>query len=163
MNGGARFRPFSGYQPLGAFWLILGSLLAPLWSTLGSFWHPFGSMLGPFGSILGPFGSTLRPFGSILDPFWAILHPWPLSWTVLGYIPGFWRRNPQKHSEIDPGIQFLTNCRLQTVFPRPGGGTIAAGNRIRPRAGGNRKALTLGTGCFLSALHLCTSPCTSPW
>ena len=38
----------------------------------------------------------------------------------------------KKHSCIDPGIKFLANFRMQTIFPRPGGGTIAAGNRDQP-------------------------------
>ena len=38
----------------------------------------------------------------------------------------------KKYTCIDLASNFLQIFRMQIIFPRPGGGTIAAGNRDRP-------------------------------
>ena len=128
-------RAFRRHDIWGLFWAPLGALLAPCWTL----WAPLRVLSGPFWTLFGSF--CIR---------------WALSWSVLGYIPVFWRRNPRKHSEMILAIKFLTNFRLQTVFPRPGGGTIAAGNRDSPPGRRHPEGvLTFCTGCTLSAHHLC--------
>ena len=79
LAGGVLFRPFSGYRPLGAFWLIFGWFWAPFWHPFGPFflhvalcWFHFGSFWQHFGSFLLNFGSCwsiLDPLGWILDRF----------------------------------------------------------------------------------------------
>ena len=100
--------------------------------TLGrilvDFWLPFGTPLVPFGLLLASFGALLAPFWTLLAPLWALPAPfwtlfgsfctlWALSWGVLGNIPGFWRRNPQKRSEIDPGHQISYKFSLANCLP----------------------------------------------
>ena len=81
--------------------------------VLDTFWLHFG----PFWLHFGPFLGHFAAFGLYLGAFWA-------TFLVFG---AEIRKNTMKFTL---GIKFLTNFRLQTVFPRPGGGTIAAGNRI---------------------------------
>ena len=89
---------------------------------------PFWLILGPFWCHLGPDLAYFAPSGVSF-------------WLVLGEIQFLRQKFVKKHSCIDPGIKFLANFRMQTIFPRPGGGTIAAGNRdsppgrLRPTAG----------------------------
>ena len=80
---------------------------------------PFWLILGPFWCHLGPDLAYFAPSGVSF-------------WLVLGEIQFLRQKFVKKHSCIDPGIKFLANFRMQTIFPRPGGGTIAAGNRDRP-------------------------------
>ena len=86
----------------------IGTLLAPFWIILGPLWFHLGPDLGYFA----PSGVSF--------------------WFVLGEIQFLRQKFVKKHSCIDPGIKFLANFRMQTIFPRPGGGTIAAGNRDQP-------------------------------
>ena len=102
----------------------------------------FGGPLGPFVLILAPFWLILGPFWSHLGPDLGYFAPSEVSfWFVLGEIQFLRQKFIKKHSCIDPGIKFLANFRMQTIFPGPGGGTIAAGNRdsppgrVRPTAG----------------------------
>ena len=92
----------------------------------------FERPLGPFVLILAPFWLILGPFWCHLGPDLAYFAPSGVSfWLVLGEIQFLRQKFVKKHSCIDPGIKFLANFRMQTIFPRPGGGTIAAGNRDR--------------------------------
>ena len=93
----------------------------------------FDRPLAPFVLILAPFWLILGPFWSHLGPDLGYFAPSGVSfWLVLGEIQFLRQKFVKKHSCIDPGIKFLANFRMQTIFPRPGGGTIAAGNRDRP-------------------------------
>ena len=105
------------------------------------------------------------PFWLILEPFWchsgpdlAYFAPSGVSfWLVLGEIQFLRQKFVKKHSCIDPGIKFLANFRMQTIFPRPGGGTIAAGNRDSPPgrlAAHRRGVLALEVSAlYLSSMH----------
>ena len=102
----------------------------------------FGTALAPSGFILVPFWLKLGPFWCHVGPHLGYFAPSGVSfWLVLGEIQFLRQKFVKKHSCIDPGIKFLANFRMQTIFPRPGGGTIAAGNRdsppgrVRPTAG----------------------------
>ena len=96
------------------------------------------------------------PFWLILGPFWCHLGPdlaYFVSsgvsfWLVLGEIQFLRQKFVKKHSCIDPGIKFLANYRMQTIFPRPGGGTIAAGNRDSP-PGRLRPVGSVGVGSWM--------------
>ena len=81
--------------------------MAPFWLILGPVWSNLGADLGYFV----PSGVS--------------------SWFVWGEIQFLKQKFVKKHCCIDPGIRFLAYFRMQTIFPRPGGGTIAAGNRDR--------------------------------
>ena len=62
-------------------------------------------------------------------------------WLVLGEIQILRQYFAKKYTCIDLASNFLQIFRMQIIFPRPGGGTIAAGNRdsppgrLRPTAG----------------------------
>ena len=87
---------------------------------------PFWLILGPFWCHLGPDLAYFAPSGVSF-------------WLVLGEIQFLRQKFVKKHSCIDPGIKFLANFRMQTIFPRPGGGTIAAGNRDQHKRQGREK------------------------
>ena len=75
---------------------------------------------------------------------------------VLGEIHLFRQKFTKKNSCIDPGIKFLANFRMQIIFPRPGGGTIAFGNRNSPPGrleARRRGVLGLGHSLRVSFLH----------
>ena len=105
---------------------------------------PFWLILGPFWCHLGPDLAYFAPSGVSF-------------WLVLGEIQFLRQKFVKKHSCIDPGIKFLANFRMQTIFPRPGGGTIAAGNRdsppgrVRPTAGACWRSVTVCV--FPSRMH----------
>ena len=105
---------------------------------------PFWLILGPFWCHLGPDLAYFAPSGVSF-------------WLVLGEIQFLRQKFVKKHSCIDPGIKFLVNFRMQTIFPRPGGGTIAAGNRdsppgrVRPTAGACWHSVTVCV--FPSSMH----------
>ena len=129
LHGIPLVRPFSRLCFFVVFLLLLGSLLTALWDPLCSFWHPSGSYWDPFGTLPAHIGTLLVPFCARFGLFC----------TLGGLLLARFGRNLlfkgeicKKHSCIDPGIKFLANFRMQTIFPRPGGGTIAAGNRDRP-------------------------------
>ena len=113
------------------FLSTLGSLLGSLWLLLSSFWCLCGSNWSPLGSFWRLCGSNWAP----LPPFWADFRYFAPSWLHFGPL---WAKImflstdiAKNQSCIDPGIKFLANFRMQTIFPRPGGGTIAVGNRDR--------------------------------
>ena len=123
---------------------------APLFSTffeVAIFYAIFVAFGVTFDRPLAPFGLILAPFWLILGPFWSHLGPdlgyfapsGVSFWLVLGEIQFLRQKFVKKHSCIDPGIKFLANFRMQTIFPRPGGGTIAAGNRDRCLRKGSKK------------------------
>ena len=96
------------------------SRLAPR-THFGWFGVPFGTPFfgPPFGSILCVLGSTFDCFGSF-GPLWlhfgclflSFCTVWPLSWSVLGYIPCFWRRKLPNTAKLILGIKSLVNCYL---------------------------------------------------
>ena len=103
------------------------------------------------------------PFWLILEPFWCHLGP-DLAyfapsgvsfWLVLGEIQFLRQKFVKKHSCIDPGIKFLANFRMQTIFPRPGGGTIAAGNRDSPPGRAQPAAERVGLRKCLACSPFC--------
>ena len=77
------FLNFFGYRPLGAFWLILGSL-----------WAPFGARLPPLALLLAPLWLQLGSLGALfaphLDFFWGhfggLVAPVGVLWAVFGCI-----------------------------------------------------------------------------
>ena len=94
----------------------------------------FGAPLASFGHMLGSFWLKLVPFWCHVGPNFGYFAPSGVSfWLVLGEIQFLRQKFVKKHSCIDPGIKFLANFRMQTIFPRPGGGAIAAGNRDSPQ------------------------------
>ena len=108
------------------FLLLLGSLLTALWDPLCSFWRPSGSYWDPLGALLAHIGTVLVPFRATFGLFCTLEG---LLLVRFGRNSIFKQKFVKKHSCIDPGIKFLANFRMQTIFPRPGGRTIAAGNR----------------------------------
>ena len=119
----------------------------------------FGAPLAPFGLILVAFWLKLGPFWCHVGPDFGYFAPSGVSfWLVLGEIHFLRQKFVKKHSCIDPGIKFLANFRMQTIFPRPGGGTIAAGNRDSPpgRAQPAAERVELGSqsACNLPACTL---------
>ena len=115
---------------------------------LAHFWRPFGTLWVHFGALVGQIGTLLATFWA---RFWLFCTLGVTFWIVLGESHLLRPKSSKKHSCIDPGIKLLANFRMQTIFPRPGGGTIAAGNRDSP-PGQRRPArgvLGLGHGsCF---------------
>ena len=110
----------------------------------------FDRPLGPFVLILAPFWLILGPFWFHLGPDLGYFAPSGVSfWLVLGEIQFLRQKFVKKHSCIDPGIKFLANFRMQTIFPRPGGGTIAAGNRDSPPGRAQPAAERVGIGSVL--------------
>ena len=126
-----------------------GLLLAPFGSLLA----PFGPLLAPFGAILAPFGSLLAPFGSLLAYFWRLLaHFYCLLVTFFIFSMYFRCKCRAKPYFYIIPIRFsifmlfckplhITHHRVHPNLNRPGGGTIAAGNRIRPRAACARRGV----------------------
>ena len=109
----------------------------------------FGAPLAPFGLILVPFWLKLGSFWCHVGPDLGYFAPSGVSfWLVLGEIHFLRQKFVKKHSCIDPGIKFLANFRMQSIFPRPGGGTIAAGNRDRSEIDEKTK---LRRGCDFGA------------
>ena len=93
-----------------------------------------------FGAPFAPFGLILVSFWLKLGPFWCHVGPdfglfctlgCPF-WLVLGEINFLRQYFAKKYTCIDLASNFLQIFRMQILFPRPGGGTIAAGNRDRP-------------------------------
>ena len=76
----------------------------------------------------------------------VISHPRGFVLARFGRNSSFKAEICKKYSCIDPGIKFLANVRMQIIFPRPGGGTIAAGNRDSPpgRAAPERRVELVG-------------------
>ena len=136
------FRPFSRLRFFMVLLVLLGSLLTALWHPLGSCWHPSGSYWDPFGPIQGQISVILHPRGFVLASF--------------GRNSFFKAEICKKYSCIDPGIKFLANFRMQTIFPRPGGGTIAAGNRDSPPGRTRPSGACWASECFACFLPTCT-------
>ena len=116
---------------------------APLKSTffeVGIFYCIFVEFGLTFGAPLAPFGLILMSFWFKLGPSWCLVGPdfglfctlgCPF-WLVLGEINLLRQYFAKKYTCIDLASNFLQIFRMQIIFPRPGGGTIAAGNRDRP-------------------------------
>ena len=64
--------------------------------------------------------------------FWLFCTLGGLALARFGRNSSFKAEICKKYSCIDTGTKFRANFRMQTIFPRPGGGTIAAGNRDSP-------------------------------
>ena len=60
-------------------------------------------------------------------------------WFVVGEINPLRQYVAKKYTCIDLASNFLQIFRMQIIFPRPGGGTIAAGNRDIDKNGGSKK------------------------
>ena len=117
----------------------------------------FNRPLAPFGLILAPFWLILGSFWSHLGPDLGYFAPSGVSfWLVLGEIQFLRQKFVKKHSCIDPGIKFLANFRMQTIFPRPGGGTIAAGNRDSPPGRTRPSGACWRWECLACFLPACT-------
>ena len=111
----------------------------------------FWLKLGPFWCHVGPHLGYFAPSGVSF-------------WLVLGEIQFLRQKFVKKHSCIDPGIKFLANFRMQTIFPRPGGGTIAAGNRdlsflrqvaAKGRPRGTPGPIAISFGCHWARYQFC--------
>ena len=103
----------------------------------------FGVPLAPFGLI---FGALLAQIGSLLVPcrarFWLFCTLGCSFWFVVGEINLLRQYFAKKYTCIDLASNFLQIFRMQIIFPRPGGGTIAAGNRDRcPKKGRLQKKI----------------------
>ena len=102
------------------------------------FWRPFGTLWGHVCSLLAQIGSPLVPCRT---RFWLFCTFGVSCWLVLGEIQFLRQYFTKKYTCIDLASNFLQIFRMQIIFPRPGGGTIAAGNRdsppgrVRPTAG----------------------------
>ena len=93
----------------------------------------FGVPLAPFGVILVAFWLKLGPFWCHVGPDFGYFAPSGCSfWLVVGEIKLLRQYFAKKYTCIDLASNFLQIFRMQIIFPRPGGGTIAAGNRDRP-------------------------------
>jgi hypothetical protein len=109
---------------------------------LVDFGFTFGAPLSLFGLILVPFWLELGPFWCHVGPDFGYFAPSGCSfWLVVGEIKLLRQYFAKKYTCIDLASNFLQIFRMQIIFPRPGGGTIAAGNRdsppgrVRPTAG----------------------------
>ena len=97
------------------------------------FWRPFGTLWGHFGVLLGQIGSLLVPCRARFGLFCTLGVSF---WFVVGEINLLRQYFAKKYTCIDLASNFLQIFRMQIIFPRPGGGTIAAGNRDRcPKKG----------------------------
>ena len=83
----------------------------------GTLWAHFGALVAQICALLVPLRATFRLFRTLGVSFCL----------VLGEIHLLRQKLAKKKSCIDPDIKFLANFRMQIIFPRPGGGTIAAG------------------------------------
>ena len=93
----------------------------------------FGAPLAPFGLILVAFWLKLGPFWCHVGPDFGYFAPSGCSfWLVVGEIKLLRQYFAKKYTCIDLASNFLQIFRMQIIFPRPGGGTIAAGNRDSP-------------------------------
>ena len=84
---------------------------------MGSFGRPFGPVWNAFGYTFDRFvslGPLWLHFGCLFLSFCTV---WPLSWSVLGYIPCFWRRNLPNTAKLILGIKFLIKCYLLFCLP----------------------------------------------
>ena len=108
------------------FWLTFGSL----WRPFAPLWAHFGALVTPVGVLWAALGFPLVPFGIILVALWLELgsfgallarlrHPLAPFWTLLATFSNF--------------LVILQLFRSHPLFPRPAGGTIAAGNRDRSK------------------------------
>ena len=108
------------------FWVTFGSLRRPF----PPLWGHFAALVGPVGVLWGAFGFPLLPIGVILVALWLKLgsfgallarlwHPLAPFWTFLATFSNF--------------LVVLQLFRSHPLFPRPAGGTIAAGNRDRSK------------------------------
>ena len=135
------------------------------WRPFGTLWAHFGALLAQIGSLLAPFGLILVPFWFKLDPFWCHVGPdfgyfAPSGcsfWLVVGEIKLLRQYFAKKYTCIDLASNFLQIFRMQIIFPRPGGGTIAAGNRDSPpgrtQSAAERVGIRSQSACNLPALH----------
>ena len=103
---------FMQWVPFSTFFGVptLGHILIDLGFPFGTLWFPWV----PFGILLAPFWFFWAPLWAHWGPFCTC---WAVSWAVLGFIPGFWRRNPQKHKEIHSGHQISYKCSLANFLP----------------------------------------------
>ena len=93
------------------------------------FWRPFGTLWAHFGVLLAQIGSLLVPCRA---RFWLFCTLGCSFWFVVGEINLLRQYFAKKYTCIDLASNFLQIFRMQIIFPRPGGGTIAAGNRDSP-------------------------------
>ena len=105
--------------------MILGGIC--YWFRL-HFWRPFGTLWPHFGVLLAQIGSLLVPCRA---RFWLFCTLGVSFWFVVGEINPLRQYVAKKYTCIDLASNFLQIFRMQIIFPRPGGGTIAAGNRDR--------------------------------
>ena len=100
----------------------------------------FGAPLAPFGLILVAFWLKLGPFWCHVGPDFGYFAPSGCSfWLVVGEIKLLRQYFAKKYTCIDLASNFLQIFRMQIIFPRPGGGTIAAGNRDQHKRQGREK------------------------
>ena len=118
------------------------------------FWRPFGTLWGHFGVLLAQIGSLLVPCRA---RFWLFCTLGCSFWFVVGEINLLRQYFAKKYTCIDLASNFLQIFRMQIIFPRPGGGTIAAGNRDSPPGQGAarpRSVLAFGvSACNLPSMH----------
>ena len=104
----------------------------------------FWLKLGPFWWHVGPDFGYFAPSGCSF-------------WLVVGEIKLLRQYFAKKYTCINLASNFLQIFRMQIIFPRPGGGTIAAGNRdsppgrVRPTAGACWDSVTVCV--FPSRMH----------
>ena len=92
----------------------------------------FGAPLALFGLILVSFWRKLDPVWCLVGPDFGYFAPSGCSfWLVVGEIKLLRQYFAKKYTCIDLASNFLQIFRMQIIFLRPGGGTIAAGNRDR--------------------------------
>ena len=92
----------------------------------------FGVPLAPFGVILVAFWLKLGPFWCHVGLDFGLFCTLGCSfWLVVGEIQLLRQYFAKKYTCIDLASNFLQIFRMEIIFLRPGGGTIAAGNRDR--------------------------------
>ena len=119
-------------KPPKAALRYLASLIWNAWHrpVSADFGLTFGAPLAPFGLILVAFWLKLGPFWCHVGPDFGYFAPSGCSfWLVVGEIKLLRRYFAKKYTCIDLASNFLQIFRMQIIFPRPGGRTIAAGNR----------------------------------
>ena len=113
-----------------------GRILVDFGLTLGSLWRPLAPLGAPFGALVAPVGVPWGAFAPHLVSFGLILVALSLQLGSFGpFLVAFWPLWFHFGSfwfAFRFFLLFWTFFGSHTFFPRPAGGTFAAGKRDSP-------------------------------